>query len=120
MTCSRVCFAPTADRFADANPWQSGRISVFLVRQTVVKGLQEEIGMRSNATRSRIGLNAANFPQAEAVSIALPILNTFLKEAHWRYDQIGIAAAAQADPIYRSGPCWSAYLSDSRTGHGGN
>lgn len=43
--------------------------------------------------RSRFGLNAANFFQAEAVGVVLPILNTFLKEAHWRYDQIGVATA---------------------------
>ena len=49
--------------------------------------------MKRKATRSRIGLNAANFLQAEAVGVVLPILNTFLKEAHWRYDQIGIATA---------------------------
>jgi MFS family permease len=43
--------------------------------------------------RSRFGLNAANFLQAEAVGVVLPILNTFLKEARWRYDQIGLATA---------------------------
>lgn len=43
--------------------------------------------------RSRLGLNAANFFQAEAVGVVLPILNTFLKEAHWRYDEIGLATA---------------------------
>ena len=49
--------------------------------------------MNNGITRSRIGLNAANFLQAEAVGVVLPILNTFLKESHWRYDQIGIATA---------------------------
>ncbi len=43
--------------------------------------------------RSRLGLNAANFFQAEAVGVVLPILNTFLREAHWRYDAIGVATA---------------------------
>jgi MFS family permease len=43
--------------------------------------------------RSRLGLNAVNFFQAEAVGVVLPILNTFLKEAHWRYDEIGLATA---------------------------
>ena len=43
--------------------------------------------------RSRVGLNAANFFQAEAVGVVLPILNTFLKEGGWRYDQIGLATA---------------------------
>jgi MFS family permease len=48
---------------------------------------------RTYSVRSRFGLNAANFFQAEAVGVVLPILNTFLKEAHWRYDQIGVATA---------------------------
>jgi MFS family permease len=43
--------------------------------------------------RSRVGLNAANFFQAEAVGVVLPILNTFLKESRWRYDEIGFATA---------------------------
>jgi MFS family permease len=43
--------------------------------------------------QSRFGLNAANFFQAEAVGVVLPILNTFLREAGWRYDQIGLATA---------------------------
>lgn len=43
--------------------------------------------------RSRIGLDAANFFQAEAVGVVLPVLDTFLKDSHWRYDQIGIATA---------------------------
>lgn len=43
--------------------------------------------------RSRFGLNAANFFQAEAVGVILPVLNSFLRDAHWRYDQIGIATA---------------------------
>jgi MFS family permease len=48
---------------------------------------------KTYSVRSRFGLNAANFFQAEAVGVVLPILNTFLKEAHWRYDQIGVATA---------------------------
>jgi len=43
--------------------------------------------------RSRLGLNAANFFQAEAIGVVLPLLSAFLKEANWRYDQIGLAAA---------------------------
>jgi len=43
--------------------------------------------------RSRMGLNAANFFQAEAVGVILPVLNGFLRDAHWRYDAIGIATA---------------------------
>ncbi len=42
---------------------------------------------------SRFGLNAANFFQAEAVGVVLPVLNDFLKDARWRYDQIGLATA---------------------------
>lgn len=44
-------------------------------------------------TRSLIGLNAANFFQAEMVGVILPILNAFLKQANWRYDSIGFATA---------------------------
>ncbi len=44
-------------------------------------------------TRSTFGLNTANFFQAEAVGVVLPILNSFLRDAHWRYDQIGVATA---------------------------
>ncbi len=58
-----------------------------------MRRLHKSKDMNHKATRSRIGLNAANFLQAEAVGVVLPILNTFLKEAHWRYDQIGVATA---------------------------
>lgn len=43
--------------------------------------------------RSLAGLNAANFFQAEMVGVVLPVLSAYLREAHWRYDQIGVAAA---------------------------
>lgn len=43
--------------------------------------------------RSLAGLNAANFFQAEMVGVILPVLSAFLKEAHWRYDAIGVATA---------------------------
>jgi MFS family permease len=43
--------------------------------------------------RSRIGLNSANFFQAEAVGVILPVLNGFLRDSHWRYDAIGVATA---------------------------
>lgn len=45
------------------------------------------------STRSRIGLNAANFFQAESVGVLLPVLNGFLRDAHWSYSAIGIATA---------------------------
>ncbi len=48
---------------------------------------------QSAPARSRFGLNAANFFQAEAVGVVLPVLDSFLRDAHWRYDQIGIATA---------------------------
>ena len=48
---------------------------------------------KTYSLQSRFGLNAANFFQAEAVGVVLPILNTFLREARWRYDQIGLATA---------------------------
>ena len=44
--------------------------------------------------RSLIGLNAANFFQAEMVGVIMPILNAFLKQAGWQYDAIGFATAA--------------------------
>jgi MFS family permease len=43
--------------------------------------------------RSRFGLNAANFFQAEMLGVVIPFLNDFLKNAHWRYDSIGVATA---------------------------
>jgi MFS family permease len=52
-----------------------------------------EMMHKSPSLQSRFGLNAANFFQAEAVGVVLPVLNTFLREAHWRYDQIGVATA---------------------------
>jgi MFS family permease len=42
---------------------------------------------------SRAGLNAANFFQAEAVGVVLPVLNAFLRGAGWRFDAIGMATA---------------------------
>src|ERR1700678_327513 len=53
-----------------------------------IKVNQREAGI------SRTGLNAANFFQAEAVGVVLPVLNAFLRGAGWRYDSIGIATAA--------------------------
>ncbi len=43
---------------------------------------------------SRVGLNAANFFQAEAVGVVLPVLDAFLRASGWRFDSIGIATAA--------------------------
>ncbi len=43
---------------------------------------------------SRAGLNAANFFQAEAVGVVLPVLSAFLRASGWRFDAIGIATAA--------------------------
>ena len=45
------------------------------------------------AKMSRAGLNAANFFQAEAVGVVLPVLNAFLRAAGWQYDTIGVATA---------------------------
>jgi MFS family permease len=59
----------------------------------MVQNAQNDVSAKTSSRRSRFGLNAANFFQAEAVSVVLPILNTFLKEARWRYDQIGLATA---------------------------
>lgn len=44
--------------------------------------------------RSRFGLNAINFFQAEMVGVILPILGVLLKEHGWRYDSIGLATGA--------------------------
>jgi MFS family permease len=46
--------------------------------------------------RSLLGLNAANFFQAEMVGVVLPVLGAFLRESNWRYDAIGVATAAGA------------------------
>jgi MFS family permease len=59
----------------------------------MVAARQAEKTHKSPSLQSRFGLNAANFFQAEAVGVVLPVLNTFLREAHWRYDQIGVATA---------------------------
>lgn len=59
----------------------------------VIMAKQAERNGKSPSLQSRFGLNAANFFQAEAVGVVLPVLNTFLREAHWRYDQIGVATA---------------------------
>jgi hypothetical protein len=40
------------------------------------------------------GLNAAKFfLKPETVGVVLPVLDTFLREAHWRYYAIGFATA---------------------------
>jgi MFS family permease len=49
--------------------------------------------MKNNAKLSFIGLNAANFFQAEMIGVILPVLNVFLKNAGWRYDALGLATA---------------------------
>ena len=59
----------------------------------MVVARQADKTYKSPSLQSRFGLNAANFFQAEAVGVVLPVLNTFLREAHWRYDQIGVATA---------------------------
>ena len=40
-----------------------------------------------------VGLNVANFFQAEAVGVVLPVLNGFLRAAGWQYEAIGVATA---------------------------
>jgi MFS family permease len=60
---------------------------------SVIVAKQAESSGKSPSVQSRFGLNAANYFQAEAVGVVLPVLNTFLRETHWRYDQIGIATA---------------------------
>ncbi len=58
-----------------------------------MRNSQDGRSVAAASFRSRFGLNAANFFQAEAVGVVLPILNTFLKESRRRYDQIGLATA---------------------------
>ena len=59
----------------------------------MVKNGEVAASVGTPSRRSRFGLNAANFFQAEAVGVVLPVLNAYLREAHWRYDQIGVATA---------------------------
>jgi hypothetical protein len=54
---------------------------------------QQPKGSRAFSQRSILGLNAANFFQAEMIGVVLPVLNAYLKEAGWRYDSIGAATA---------------------------
>lgn len=54
--------------------------------------------VRTNRTKpsrqSLVGLNAINFFQAEMIGVLLPVLGVLLKKHGWRYDSIGMAAAA--------------------------
>jgi MFS family permease len=56
-------------------------------------GPRSEAKPRESGT-SRAGLNAANFFQAEAVGVVLPVLNAFLRASGWQFNAIGIATAA--------------------------
>ena len=58
------------------------------------EGTQHAPASRLIPRRSLLGLNVANFFQAEMVGVILPVLNAFLKEAKWRDDSIGYATAA--------------------------
>ncbi|HVW10561.1 MAG TPA: MFS transporter [Bryobacteraceae bacterium] len=49
--------------------------------------------MKTPGGSSLFGLNAANFFQAEMVGVILPVLNVFLRNSGWRYDELGIATA---------------------------
>jgi MFS family permease len=69
----------------------NGAVRAHTCRMALPK--QAENASQAPSLQSRFGLNAANFFQAEAVGVVLPVLNTFLREAHWRYDQIGVATA---------------------------
>ncbi|MCU1261010.1 MAG: drug efflux system protein MdtG [Bryobacterales bacterium] len=44
--------------------------------------------------RSYLGLNAANFFQAEMVGVIPPVVNVYLKGLGWSYDALGVATAA--------------------------
>lgn len=56
--------------------------------------MQTDGTRRHILSRSLIGLNAANFFQAEMVGVVLPVLDVFLRESHWNYSAIGVATAA--------------------------
>ncbi len=72
----------------------SRHVSFILIRRPPgVRAAQAEARTKL-PRRSLFGLNACNFLQAEMVGVILPILNVFLREAHWRYDAIGMATAA--------------------------
>lgn len=49
--------------------------------------------LRHDSTASRCGLNAANFFQAEAVGVVMPVLNGYLRSSGWAFSSIGIATA---------------------------
>ncbi len=46
-----------------------------------------------SSRRSILGLDAANFFQAESVGVVLPVLAGYLKQIGWRFDAIGVATA---------------------------
>lgn len=69
----------------------NGRLFAFV--RAMVEKTKSDWQHRTSSRRSRWGLNAANFFQAEAIGVVLPLLNTFLEEARWRYDAIGVATA---------------------------
>ena len=48
---------------------------------------------RHDSGASRLGLNAANFFQAESVGVVMPVLNGYLRSAGWAFSSIGIATA---------------------------
>ena len=55
---------------------------------------------------SRIGLNAANFFQAEAVGVVLPVLNGYLKQSGWSHSSIGIATGMAGLCTLCGFSCW--------------
>jgi len=48
---------------------------------------------RTPSAASTIALNAANFFLAEMAGVILPFLSAYLKQKHWSYSEIGIAAS---------------------------
>jgi len=53
-----------------------------------------DIGKKKNVSRqSRVALDAANFFQAEVTGVLVPFLGAYLRQHHWRYDQIGVPIA---------------------------
>jgi hypothetical protein len=71
----------------------------------MVVARQADKTYKSPSLQSRFGLNAANFFQAEAVGVVLPVLNTFLREAHSLFPLCAIAALTSF--------CWQSIFSST-------
>ena len=80
-----------------------------------VLGLRELMSAHQISKRSLIGLNAANFFQAEMVGGVLPALNIFLRKAHWRYEEIGTTFVAFAGLAALGAIIFTTFVPETRT-----